>query len=312
MKKAALLAAIAGAAIAAQAQYTAEVPYLQPIADSDASIFDVIILNEDCQNRLTAAGKTVNNIGPDDVTRHLYVWDGTFVAGDASYPGVGWDAENMNFDGYTSLTVGTVGWSGAGFAVAAPGVDLSHMNENTHFHMAYRTESNAPASTALILLDMDGVNKPGKIALGEAFNDNGAVFPTVAPKPGEDWVAVDITFAQIKRLFPAFDYEANAKAGLNGNVMSFLCGGVTGTNLSMDAVYFYTPASSGVDKVTVDSDLLYTGRTINAAGADSIVLFDMSGKTVKSVNGSVMGVDGLNPGIYVAKAGSRTAKIVVR
>lgn len=314
MKKITLLAAIAAATMSVQAQYTAEVPYLQPISENAANeYFDYIQLQEGCVNKLTAAGKKVQAIGPDGDTRNLWVWDGTFNAGDGSYPGVGWNADEMNFDGYISFDVGTAGWSGAGFADAAPGVDLSHMNESTRFHAAYRTAGTAPASVAFILLDIDGVNKPAKVAVGDNFNDNGAIYPAIGPKAAEDWNAVDISFADLKRLFPDFDYTLNAKQGATGNVLSILGGGVTGTNISLDAIYYYTPKTTGIGGIAADdAAILYTGRTINAAGAQEIALYDMAGNNVRTVKGSVMGTDGLAKGMYVAKAGRSVAKIVVR
>ena len=47
MKKVTFVAAMIAASVAAQAQYTAETPYLEPIANNAAnSVFDVVILNE--------------------------------------------------------------------------------------------------------------------------------------------------------------------------------------------------------------------------------------------------------------------------
>ncbi len=315
MKKSILLAALAVAAFGANAQYTAADPAMQPVADQESNkIFDYIQLSEDCVNKLTAAGKTVNNWAPNDETRFLYVWDNTFNAGDSSYPGVGWDAENMNFDGYVALEVASVGWSGAGFNInKGAGVSTEHFSDKTRFHLAYRTAGTAPASIGFILLNGDDIAKTGCIAVGDAFNDNGNVYPAVGPKATEEWQAIDITLGDIKKLYPAFDIEANKAASWTGNTLAFLAGAVTGSSLCLDAIYFYSPSAQGaVEGIAADAELVYTGRTINAAGAESIVVYDMAGNAVKAVNGSVAGVEDLPAGLYVAKAGNAVAKIVVR
>ena len=317
MKKSILLAALAVAAFGANAQYTVADPSLQPIADQSSNqIFDYIVLNEECVNKLVAAGKTVNNWSPNEDTRNLYIWSvgDTFVAGDSSYPGVGWNAESPNFDGYTALEVANVGWSGAGFNIgAAAPVSTEHFCADTHLHIAYRSPGVAPASIGFIVLNGDKIEKTGCIAVGDPFNDNGNIFPAVGPKANEEWQAIDITLGDIKKLYPAFDIEANKKAAWTGNPLAFLAGGVQGNSLALDAVYFYSPSAQGaVEGIAADAELVFTGRTINAAGAESIVVYDMAGNAVKAVNGSVAGVEDLPAGLYVAKAGNDVAKIVVR
>ena len=62
------------------------------------------------------ASKIVASFQPNDVDQFLYVWDGTYE---------GSEATGLNFhgngDGYTSLIVGGLGWSGAGFCLTEAG-----------------------------------------------------------------------------------------------------------------------------------------------------------------------------------------------
>ena len=91
-------------------------------------------------------------------------------------------------DGYVSFIVGTQGWSGAGYNVAGNGVNTEWWNADTRFHLAYMSPGTAPASIAVIVADgADMGSQPAKVALGDAFNDNGAVFPAVGPKANDDW-----------------------------------------------------------------------------------------------------------------------------
>lgn len=216
MKKVTFVAAMIAASVAAQAQYTAETPYLEPIANNAAnSVFDVVILNETCVNKLTDLGKKVNSIGPDDQTRWLYVWDGTFVAGKPTNPGPGWNADEMNFEGYTSLTVANVGWSGAGFNAnkGTEGINLSHMTGETRLHMALCTSSTSPASVGFTLFDKDEFNKPAHFCVGDVWAGDEGSYPVIGPKLSDEWYAVDVKLSDLKKLWPAFDIEGNAKAG---------------------------------------------------------------------------------------------------
>lgn len=323
MKKFTLFAAFAAAALVANAQYTAETPYLEPIAtDANNTHFDVIYLDAPTLERLSALpGKTVQEIGPDEETRFLYVWDNTVTFGDASatIPGVGWSETIPNFEGGMNMVVGNIGWSGIGYFIGeASKCNFSHFNENTRFHMAFKTIGTAPASVGLTILsgkDAAGTDNAGKFAVGDPFVDASGTFPSVAPKITDEWVAVDIAFGDLKKLWPAFTWDNAKMTNYNDNILSVLGGGVAGQNVCWDAVYFYTPGQGGdaVNSIEADgAEIVYTGKTINASGANGIALYDLTGKTVKSSASSVIGVEGLAAGIYVVKAGNKTQKIVVR
>ena len=216
MKNLTLLAAMAVCGVGiANAQYVGD-PALSKTT-STGNLYDVILLDNASIESLKTSGKTVQDLRTDGVNRFLYVWDNTFVAGDVSYPGV-----DMQMDGYVSFDVSTIGWSGAGFNIANAAADLKHFTDNTHFHCGLRS-TNGIKNVALIIGDgyaFDNKNDkwtPAKISVGsEAFVDNGASYPLVGNFSADgEWVAVDITLGQLKKLWPDFNYKA---VGFGGNI----------------------------------------------------------------------------------------------
>ena len=224
----------------------------------------------------------------------------------------------MQMDGYVSFDVSTIGWSGAGFNIANAAADFKHFTDNTHFHCGLRS-TNGIKNVALIIGDgyaFENKNDkwtPAKISVGsEAFVDNGASYPLVGIFSADgEWVAVDITLGQLKKLWPSFNYKAG---GFGGNILSFLAGGTTGKNISLDAVYFYTPGNgeSAVAGVVADTDIIVTARTVNAAGTDEIALYNLAGQLVRKVNASIMGIEDIAAGIYIVKAGNAVKKVVLK
>lgn len=310
MKKFTLIAAAAFMAMAANAQYTCE-PGVEDVLKKKPTNVDYIVLSDEAIAAFTKAGAKMQYIGPNpDEGRNLWYWNG-FNPGSDSYPRVDFDE-----GGYTSVEVnGEQGWSGAGYNIAAPGVNLSHFNENTIFHLAYFSPTNnAPASIACIVLDDEANGSaPAKFALGDAFNDNGAIFPAIGPKAGDDWQGLEISLGQLKKLWPTFNL-ANA-AAWGGNIFSFLGGAVAGQTFAFDAVYFYTPAGEGsINEVEAGANVefIVTPNTVNVAGANGIVLYNISGAVVKSTEGTTLGINGLPAGVYVAKAAGKTCKVVVK
>lgn len=309
MKKLTLLAAMAVAGISvANAQYVVD----PSLSKTNGAKYDAILLDQASIDGLTNSGKVVQDLRPDDTTKFLYVWDGTFVAGDGSYPGV-----DMQMDGYTSLDVASVGWSGASFCMVSTPAKLSHISDDTHLHIGFRS-TNKPTSVAFIVFDgydygVDA-NKwsPAKFSVGStAFNDNGTVFPLVGNfDAGGDWAAVDITLGQLKKLWPAFSYK---QADFGGNILAFLAGGVTGTNICLDAVYFYSPEGGAVDTLGANNtEIVVTSRTISAPQAKGISLYNTTGQLVKEVKTSIMGIEGLASGVYVVRAGNAVKKVVLK
>lgn len=308
MKKIYFAAIAAVAALGANAQYNVENVYMDATVTDGKQIYDIVVADQGCLDALAAAGKTVNDIRVNDETNHLYIWPGgeTFSAGDSSYPGVGFSS--MQFDGYVALVVtGFQGWSGAGFLIE--GANLSHWNENTRVHIAYMSPATAPESVAFIINDQNGQNTPAKVAVGAPFSDNGAIYPAVGTVAADDWKAIDMSFSDIKKIYPTFDWQTGDTYA--GNVISFLAGGVEGRTISLDAIYFYTPAGGddAVEGVAADAALVVTANTINSNVA-GIVVYDLEGRIVKSAEGSILGIADLNAGAYIAKSGAKAVKFV--
>ena len=306
MKKFTLFALMAAAAMTASAQYTVDPTAETVLKGGKVTSVQYIALDEASVNAFTQQGAKVESAAPNEDNRNLWVWDYTFTSGDSSYPGVG-----MHFEGYASFTVGTVGWSGAGYNIAAPGLDTSTWNDETHFHLAYMSPGTPCTSVAIIIADgeNDCGSIPAKFSLGTAFVDNGSVFPAIAPAANDDWQGIDITFGDLKKMWPMFDYKAISN--WTGNLMSFLCGGITGQTIAFDAVYFYNHAGSGgVEAVETENDWVITANTINVNGAQGIELYNLAGQKVKATEGSTLGISNLNSGVYVARCGNQVRKIV--
>lgn len=318
MKKFTLMAAAACVAMAAQAQYTCE-PGADYVAKKSPKTVDYVILSEEAIATFEKGGAKMQYVGPSpDEGRNLWYWAG-FNPADDSYPRVDFDN-----GGYTAVEVtGAAGWSGAGFAIDCPksatpaaGVNFSHFDENTMFHMAYFSPTNnAPASIGCILLNGgDFGSQPANFAIGDAFNDNGVIYPAIAPKAGDDWQGVEISLGALKKLWPTFDLQNTQAWG--GNVFAWLGGNVAGQTMAFDAMYFYNTTEAGLREVGVEGgngvDFVVTANTVNVMGAEGIVLYNVAGVAVKSTNGTTLGINGLPAGVYVAKAAGKTCKVVVK
>lgn len=314
MKKFTFIAAAALTAMAANAQgYSCE-PGTEIVADMKPSTVEYICLPEASVEDLQLTGATVTYIGTDDGRCQLDIWNaGETLSADFSAPYPNVDGVD---GGYWNFTVRDAGWSGGGFQMTTP-YDLSMFNEDTHFHLAYMSVTdNGPASVGLIIGGSfaDGVN-PAKVALGEDFNDNGEIYPSIAPAVGDDWQGIDISFAALKSYSPGFNLLSVDGATKNylGYILSFVGGGVEGTTFSFDCVYFYNLGDAGVEGIAADNkSFIVTNNTINLNGGNGIELYDMAGKVVKKTAGCVLGINNLAKGVYVAKSGKLVKKVVVR
>lgn len=192
--------------------------------------------------------KVVVDLRVDDKTNNLWVWDKTYTGG---------AGEGLNFfgntEGYIDLLVGTVGWSGAGFCVYTSftpegaeepfvaAVDpFEKINgsigadpANWVFHLAYKGE----ARVAHIIILTFGTKKY-TFAIGEgSLEDSGVSYNAIAPVSGEfeagEWMEYEIPVQDL-------GIDFTAKDSANGtNVVTLLSGGVTGTEIKLDAVYYY-------------------------------------------------------------------------
>ncbi len=170
------------------------------------------------------------DLRPDELTKFLYIWDNTFAAGTATGPNFYGEVE-----GWTSLTVGTVGWSGAGFnvndnALTDKLVAITNNPDNYYLHIGMKSKGNA-----IYVFGMDGQSNV-KFAIGaSAFNDNGTMIQPLADfdRDGE-WQQIEIPMSTLKANGLLYSTGMGAK-----NILWFLAGGVAGTTMDMDAVFIY-------------------------------------------------------------------------
>ena len=323
MKKFTLFAAFAALAVSAGAQETATPDVAGTVVEGQKAVYNLVVAADEVVTALEGAGQEVTDWRVNDETRFLYVWDNTFVGVNTGYPAVGYDGILVGEYEYPNLEVGTIGWSGAGWFISIDAkADASNWNENTRFHVATRTAGTAPTSLAFVIADGGNITgegengnthdgSPAKVALGENFQDGNNVYPSVGPKVSDEWAGLDLSFAELKKFYPSFDWK-NANPW-EGNVVSVLGGGVQGQSFSIDNMFFYTPAEmedNAVGKVADDAQFIVTRNTINVANGNGIALYDLSGRMIKSATGTVLGISELGNGIYVAKSGNSIVKIM--
>ncbi|MGM9753186.1 MAG: hypothetical protein ACI3ZK_03910 [Candidatus Cryptobacteroides sp.] len=198
-------------------------------ATSSLSGSEYVVLTLDEYSAAGLGKKIKANYGPDDVTRHLYVWEGTYIGGVCS--GLNSYGEAAE---WTSLVVTNVGWSGAGWfvgeempAFVANSSDLADWK----FHIAYK----GPVGSAhIIILTWNGSTYKFAIGSGQ-LEDNGVAYTAIAPVSGafeaNVWNEYEVSLADA-----GLDYTV---AGKGDNLVSVLSGGVSGTTLDVDAIFFY-------------------------------------------------------------------------
>lgn len=290
MKKITLFAAMAAVAMSANAQFTvADGSIEAALKDIPKATIDYVILDEAKAEVLGKdANYTVNNIGPDDATRFLYIWPAgdSFVAGDANEPGVDGGT------GYTSLNVANLGWCGAGFNInKGAGINLSHINDNTIFHMSYRSGAGKITSMYVTTFNDGGNN----VSIGDTYESN----PVVGPAPSEEWTTVQMTIGDLKKLKGTYNPnagdEGSTMAAWTGNIFAF--GGAAdlgtpaGANICFDGIYFITPGEgqNAIENITVD-------------GNEAAVYYNLQGQRVANPTAGQF---------YIVKAGNDVKKVVL-
>ena len=179
------------------------------------------------------ASKLVGDFRPDDVGKFLYVWDATYVANE--------NPTGLNFhgntDGFTALTVSTLGWAGCGYcltetdaskaweAAEALRAAIVASPDDYFLHMALKSTDNA--SHCFYIFGSEAT----KFVLGSKSVYDGPIYKDFT-RNGE-WAEFDIPMAQYAAALSA----STCVAGVN--VFVALSEGIAGAQLNMDAVYFY-------------------------------------------------------------------------
>ena len=179
--------------------------------------------------------KVDNDFRPDDDIKNLWVWESTFVAGTPT---------GLNFygqaAGWVSLVVTDVGWSGAGYNVAAGygDIDMTDLYNNPDDYVFHIAMKSAQESSSYLLIFTDG-SAEAKVCIGSSdFADADVTYPPYADFARDnEWHSVEIPVSHLNTLGVFFNQTFK-----DVNIFAFLAGGVQGTTLDMDAVFFYKKA----------------------------------------------------------------------
>lgn len=179
------------------------------------------------------ASKLVADFRPDDVGKFLYIWENTYAANE--------NPTGLNFhgntEGFTALTVGSVGWSGCGYcltesdgskaweAAEALRAAIVASPDDYFLHIAIKSTDNA--SHCFYVLGSEAT----KFVLGSKSVYDGPLYKDFT-RNGE-WAEFDIPMAQYASAL------ATTTCAAGVNVFVALSEGTAGAQLNMDAVYFY-------------------------------------------------------------------------
>lgn len=175
------------------------------------------------------ASKVKADLRVDDTEKFLYVWENTYVAGEGT-------GKNFygNTEGYVSLVCGTVGWSGCGFCLTtdAPAAKAEELRkaivadpDNYFLHIAIKATT---AGNHQIYTFNDAATS---FAIGTATIEAGAVIGDFT-RDGS-WAEFDVPMSQFATALSSLTFPTK------GNIFCVLSGNNPGSQLNLDAVYFY-------------------------------------------------------------------------
>lgn len=222
---------------------------------ANADDFVLISTSQGFNDQLT--GKNVTDYNVDEVNNFFYIWSDTYN------PGSSKGVNSFGFaETYTTLEVGTVGWSGAGFASANKGKDLSMLADDDyvlHFSMKGADKSSHRSHTITVGNVAFTIGQPGgeTPALGDY------------PRDGQ-WYSFDIPLKVLRNLGdPLFTDATNFLS----NVVAFSSGSFGGTRLQFDNIFFYRSKKPIVDLPSTD-DTTDTGRYASKSVENGQPTFD--------------------------------------
>jgi len=262
----------------------------------------LLYLDDDTYETLPE-GSVAKDLRVNDVTNFLYVWDGSSSFGTTAGPN--W---NGAIGAYLNWQVGTDGWSGLGFFIGSTTspVDLTGITSDYTFHIACKTNN-----TATHLFGFDGdANCTAKVAIGtDPYVDGTTTFEpyTNFTRDGQ-WHLIEIPVSDL------FNLGLKYSAPTSSNVLWLLSGGVSDTNLSMDAIFFYKKTSTGINGAKANKlNVFVTNQTLSVPDATQpIELFSITGVQVKTSNEAIMGIEDVQPGIYIVRSGGLAQKVQIK
>lgn len=176
-------------------------------------------------------GKISEDFRPDEVSKFLYVWDDTFSAGTPN---------GLNFydqaEGWVSLIVGNVGWSGAGYNVSADygEIDMTNLYNNPEDYVFHIALKSGQEYSSFMFIFSDGTSE-AKIVVGPAPLED--IAPTMEFPRDNEWHSLEIPVTKLNELGVFYNEPFS-----DVNIFAFLAGGVQGVTLDLDACFFYKKA----------------------------------------------------------------------
>lgn len=175
------------------------------------------------------ASKVKADLRVDDTEKFLYVWENTYVAGEGT-------GKNFygNTEGYVSLVCGKVGWSGCGFCLTtdAPAAKAEELRkaivadpDNYFLHIAIKATT---AGNHQIYTFNDAATS---FAIGSGTIEAGAAIGDFT-RDGS-WAEFDVPMSQFAMALSGIVFPTG------GNLLCVLSGNNPGSQLNLDAVYFY-------------------------------------------------------------------------
>ena len=233
------------------------------------------------------SGKTAADYNVDDTNNFMYIWDNTYdTEASTGVNSFGWS------EAYSHFKVGSVGWSGLGYASQGKGKDLSMIDNDYVFHIGFRgTSADGHASHKVFVGN-------AAFTLGNSSMDGTPVLGDF--KRDGTWTYFDIPVTVLKYIAGGELFD-NASA-YTGNVVAILSGGTQGTDLQFDNVFFYKnpnvkkgiPTTDTTTKIGQYATKALEGgeSTFNLENVDKAVLIGtstgitnaLSGVTVKNYN----------------------------
>lgn len=177
------------------------------------------------------ASKVKGDFRIDDTNNFLYIWAAgeTYVAGEGT-------GKNFfgNNEGYVSLTVAApAGWSGLGFnlgdasAAAAETLRQAIVANPDSYYLHVGIKATTPGNHQIYTFN----DAATSFAIGTATIEAGAVIGDFT-RDGS-WAEFDVPMSQFATALSSLTFPTG------GNIFCVLSGGAVGSQLNLDAVYFY-------------------------------------------------------------------------
>jgi hypothetical protein len=224
----------------------------------------------------------------------MYIWGNT-ATGNPNPSGTPYEGA-----GYTEFTTSGSSWWGLGFVSTAP-VDFSMFTYAKYtLHFAIKTTSSMP-----IFVKLEGANgTTGVVYLSgkNAFARDG------------QWHVIEIPMAD----FFAQGLVWNGPVTANNYFTLVSEGNIAGSVVGFDDVWFFKEQSTGIDYVKTNANQLsvyQNAGTVYVSGLDvntPIEIISLTGAIVKKTTATEIYVGDLAKGLYIVKAGSKTAKIIIK